>query len=197
MKKFYTPTKKSKFLCYYRYPLIIFNCLLTLRGAIQENINISDRIKLCIFLDYLIKFYHLPDVMKKSSEEIANMSGIDPTFIGLILENYSQPALYLDVNLKYLKTPHLILKLKCHIIILALYLYSFSLNGNLLLSSLNIQPKNLHDILKEVGCSFPNETTEVVGMRKVKNIKDFTVELKAPLKLNYLEGGKFGRNKMK
>jgi len=146
-----------------------------------------------MYLDYLIKFYHQPEVMKKTEEKISNMSGIDPYFTKILLDNYSQPALYLDVDLKYIKTPSLIVKLTCHIIILALYLYNFNINGNLLLSSLNMQPKNLHDILKEVGCSFPNETSEQVGQRKIKNLKDFMVELKAPLRLNYLEGNKFSR----
>ena len=143
-----------------------------------------------MYLDYLIKFYHLPEVIKKSPEEISNTSGIEVTFISDILNNYTQPSLYLDTNLKYVKTPLLNIKLTCHIIILCLYLYDFMLDGKLLLSALNMQPKILRDILREVGCTFPDETVEQVGQKKIKNINNFTIELKAPLKLNFLEGKK-------
>ena len=166
---------------------------MTLVEPLKNNINVSKNIKYTVFLDNMIKFCLLPRVINKSPEELTQELNINPTILKYLLDTFSKPSFTFDDKLKHIKSNEHLLKNIYYIIALAFFLYDFKFDALPLCESLKIDTKQMYFYLKELSCEFPNIKTEIIDDKKIKNIKDFLVELKAPLKFSVSVFRKKGR----
>lgn len=151
---------------------------------LENKINVSNKIRYGLFLDYMIKFLSLPRIIKQSPEEIANKNNIELIIIKDLLERFTQNSFEMDERIKYIKTPQLQHKLIFHIIILCLHLNDYKTDMNILAKSMKIDNKQMFQFCREIGCNFPGIKNEYVDDKKIKNVKNLILELKAPLRLN-------------
>lgn len=141
-------------------------------------IAVPIKVKFSLYLDYMIKFFLLPKIIKLSAENIARTSGIDLHFVNKFLTEFSEDSFHLGDRDKHVKTPILVLKNMYHILILALMLNDFHFDYTSLAESLKTEEKDLFHYYKEIGCKLSDLA------KKGKNSKKLMVELIAPLKLN-------------
>ncbi len=136
------------------------------------------KVRFILYLDYMIKFYSLPKVIKFSPENIAKGNEIDLYFVNKFLYTLAESSFHLGDKDKYVKTPLLVLKNIYHILILALMLNDYKFDYSGLAESLKTEEKDIFHYYKEIGCKLSDLP------KKDKNTKKMMVELVAPLKLN-------------
>jgi hypothetical protein len=136
------------------------------------------KIKFVLYLDYLIKFFSLPKIIKFSPENIAKGSEIDLYFVNKFLVDFAENSFHLGDREKFVKTPLLVLKNIYHILILALMLNDYQFDYSTLAESMKTEEKEIFHYFKEIGCKLSDLP------KKGKNSKRLMVELVAPLKLN-------------
>lgn len=167
------------------YTLSLFN---KFKNSKQGLANVPYKIKCAVFLDYMIKFYLLPKMIKFPAEVLAKQHDIDIYFVNKFLNNFAESSYHLGDRDKHVKTPLLVLKNIYYILILSLLLSDFKFDYSILANSLKIEEKDIFHYYKEIGCKLSDIT------KKGKTTKGSTVELDAPLKLN-TEHSKYGKNK--
>ena len=146
------------------------------------------KVKFVLYLDYLIKFFSLPKVIKFTPENIAARHEIDLYFVNKFLNMFSEDSFHLGDRDKHVKTPLLVLKNIYYILILALMLNDYHFDYSPLAESLKTEEKDIYHYYKEIGCKL----TDL--QKKGKTSKRMMVELIAPLKLN-TEHPKYSRDK--
>lgn len=156
--------------------------------AKQGMANVPFKIKSALFLDYMIKFYQLPKVLKYSPEIISKQTEIDLYFVNLFLERFAEGSFHLGERDKHVKTPILVLKNIYYILILALMLSNYKVDYTILAKSLKMEEKQIYNYFKEIGC-------KVSDYKKAKGKKEGEAyaELVAPLKLNFESNVKYGK----
>ena len=147
------------------------------------------KIKCTLFLDYMIKFYLLPKIIKAPPEVIAIQHDIDIYFVNKFLTMFAESSFHLGDRDKNVKTSILVLKNIYYILILSIMLNEYSFDYTLLANSLKIEEKDIFHYYKEIGCKL----SDLPKKGKKSNTKCY-VELEAPLKLN-TEHSKYGKNK--
>jgi hypothetical protein len=136
------------------------------------------KVKFVLYLDYLIKFFSLPKIIKLSPENIARANEIDLYFVNKFLNDFAENSFHLGDREKFVKTPILVLKNIYHILILALMLNDYHFDYSPLAESMKTEEKEIFHYYKEIGCKLSDLP------KKGKNSKRMMVELVAPLKLN-------------
>ena len=132
----------------------------------------------------MIKFLSLPKIIKQSPENISINNSIEIDIVKYLLDNFSQNSFELDERVKFVKTPVFQHKLIFHIIVLTLILNNFKTDMGVLSRSMKIDNKQMFQYCREIGCVFPGIKNEIVEEKKIKNVKNLIMELKAPLMIN-------------
>ena len=155
----------------------VYEFLKSLVPKINEGKNLSNKIKYSIYLNNLIKFYHLPKMIKENIEKLKQRFSLDEEYIKTMLEKYTKIGYSAGNKITYIKSQNLILKNIYHILCLALLLNWFEFDYTSLANSLRLNNKKIMTYFREIGCSFKNNTDKTKG-------KNTIVKLNAPLKLN-------------
>ena len=155
----------------------VYEFLKSLVPKINEGKNLSNKIKYSIYLNNLIKFYHLPKMIKENIEKLKQRFSLDEEYIKIMLEKYTKIGYSAGNKITYIKSQNLILKNIYHILCLALLLNWFEFDYTTLANSLRLNNKKIMTYFREIGCSFKNNTDKTKG-------KNTIVKLNAPLKLN-------------
>jgi hypothetical protein len=155
----------------------VYEFLKSLVPKINEGKNLSNKIKYSIYLNNLIKFYHLPKMIKENIEKLKQRFSLDEEYIKIMLEKYTKIGYSAGNKITYIKSQNLILKNIYHILCLALLLNWFEFDYTSLANSLRLNNKKIMTYFREIGCSFKNNTDKTKG-------KNTIVKLNAPLKLN-------------
>ena len=155
----------------------VYEFLKSLVPKINEGKNLSNKIKYSIYLNNLIKFYHLPKMIKENIEKLKQRFSLDEEYIKIMLEKYTKIGYSAGNKITYIKSQNLILKNIYHILCLALLLNWFEFDYTSLANSLRLNNKKIMIYFREIGCSFKNNTDKTKG-------KNTIVKLNAPLKLN-------------
>ena len=155
----------------------VYEFLKSLVPKINEGKNLSNKIKYSIYLNNLIKFYHLPKMIKENIEKLKQRFSLDEEYIKIMLEKYTKIGYSTGNKITYIKSQNLILKNIYHILCLALLLNWFEFDYTSLANSLRLNNKKIMTYFREIGCSFKNNTDKTKG-------KNTIVKLNAPLKLN-------------
>jgi hypothetical protein len=150
--------------------------------------SIPYKIKSALFLDYLIKFYHLPKIIKAPPEVLSKQTDIDLFFVNLFLEKFAESCFHIGERDKNTKSNILILKNTYHILVLALMLSDYKVDYSLLAKSMKLDEKQLYNYYKEIGCKL----TDYKKLKNSKNNLSVYAELDAPLKLNLENNIKYG-----
>jgi hypothetical protein len=166
------------------YSEVVFNYLTTLIDPISNKKNVSNFIRYGIYLDYMIKFLSLPKIIKQSPENISINNNIEIDIVKYLIDNFTQNSFELNETIKYVKTPVLQHKLIFFIIVLTLILNNFRTDMGVLSRSMKIDNKQMFQYCREIGCNFPGIKNEIVEEKKIKNVKNLVMELKAPLRVN-------------
>jgi hypothetical protein len=155
----------------------VYEFLKSLVPKINEGKNLSNKIKYSIYLNNLIKFYHLPKMIKENIEKLKQRFSLDEEYIKIMLEKYTKIGYSAGNKITYIKSQNLILKNIYHILCLAILLNWFEFDYTSLANSLRLNNKKIMTYFREIGCSFKNNTDKTKG-------KNTIVKLNAPLKLN-------------
>ena len=155
----------------------VYEFLKSLVPKINEGKNLSNKIKYSIYLNNLIKFYHLPKMIKENIEKLKQRFSLDEEYIKIMLEKYTKIGYSAGNKITYIKSQNLILKNIYHILCLALLLNWFEFDYTSLANSLRLNNKKIMTYFREIGCSFKNNSDKTKG-------KNTIVKLNAPLKLN-------------
>ena len=155
----------------------VYEFLKSLVPKINEGKNLSNKIKYSIYLNNLIKFYHLPKMIKENIEKLKQRFSLDEEYIKIMLEKYTKIGYSAGNKITYIKSQNLILKNIYHILCLSLLLNWFEFDYTSLANSLRLNNKKIMTYFREIGCSFKNNTDKTKG-------KNTIVKLNAPLKLN-------------
>ena len=155
----------------------VYEFLKSLVPKINEGKNLSNKIKYSIYLNNLIKFYHLPKMIKENIEKLKQRFSLDEEYIKIMLEKYTKIGYSAGNKITYIKSQNLILKNIYHILCLALLLNWFEFDYTSLANSLRLNNKKIMIYFREIGCSFKNNTDKTKG-------KNTIVKLNAPLKFN-------------
>jgi DNA-directed RNA polymerase I subunit RPA49 len=155
----------------------VYEFLKSLVPKINEGKNLSNKIKYSIYLNNLIKFYHLPKMIKENIEKLKQRFSLDEEYIKIMLEKYTKIGYSAGNKITYIKSQNLILKNIYHILCLALLLNWFEFDYTSLANSLRLNNKKIMTYFREIGCSFKNNTDKTKG-------KNTIVKLNATLKLN-------------
>ena len=155
----------------------IYEYLKSLVPKINEGKNLSNKIKYSIYLNNLIKFYHLKKIIRETPEKLKTKFTLDEEYIQIMLNQYTKINCDMNGKITYIKTQNLILKNIYHIICLALLLNWFEFDFTSLANSLLFDNKKMTNFFKEIGCTFKSSEDKT----KPKNT---VVKLTAPLKLN-------------
>jgi len=166
------------------YSEVVYNYLQTLIDPISNKKNVSNFIRHAIYLDYMIKFLSLPKIIKQNPENISKNNNIEIEIVKYLLGNFTQNSFELDEKVKYVRTPVFQHKLIFHIIVLCLILNNFKTDMSALSRSMKIDNKQMFQYCREIGCNFPGIKNEVVEDKKIKNVKNLVMQLKAPLRVN-------------
>lgn len=150
--------------------------------------SMPNKIKCTLFLDYMIKFYLLPKIIKSPPEIIAKQHDIDIYFVNKLMNIFAESSYHLGDRDKYVKTPILVLKNIYYILILSLMLNDYSYDYSVLSESMKLEEKEIFHYYKEIGCKLAELKKDKKGKLRCH------VELEAPLKLN-TEHNKYGKNK--
>lgn len=145
--------------------------------------NVPYKIKCALYLDYMIKFYHLPKIIKSPPEVLSKQNDIELFFINQLLEKFAEGSYHLGEKDKNVKTPILILKNIYYILVLALMLYSFDFDYSLLAKSMKMEEKQIYNFYKEIGCKLSD-------YKKLDSKAH--VQMEGPLKLNLENKSKYG-----
>ena len=144
---------------------------------INEGKNLSNKIKYSIYLNNLIKFYHLKKVIKETPEKLKMKFTLNEEYIQIMLNQYTKINCDINGKITYIKTQNLILKNIYHILCLALLLNWFEFDFTSLANSLRLDNKKIMTYFREIGCTFKNNEDKSKG-------KNTVVKLTAPLKIN-------------
>ena len=155
----------------------VYEYLKSLVPKINEGKNLSNKIKYSIYLNGLINFYLLPELIKESPSKIAQRFNLDEEYIKIMLNNYTKISTDGTGRTFYNKNKNLILKNIYHIICIAFLLHWFEFDYSSLTNSLKKSNKDMMTYFKEIGCTFKNNKEKSKG-------KNCIVKLTAPLKLN-------------
>jgi len=155
----------------------VYEYLKSLVPKINEGKNLSNKIKYSIYLNGLINFYLLPELIKESPSKIAQRFNLDEEYIKIMLNNYTKISTDGTGRTFYNKNKNLILKNIYHIICIAFLLHWFEFDYTSLTNSLKKSNKDMMTYFKEIGCTFKNNKEKSKG-------KNCIVKLTAPLKLN-------------
>ena len=68
----------------------VYEFLKSLVPKINEGKNLSNKIKYSIYLNNLIKFYHLPKMIKENIEKLKQRFSLDEEYIKIMLEKYTK-----------------------------------------------------------------------------------------------------------
>ena len=155
----------------------VYEYLKALISKINEDKNLSNKIKYSIFLNDLIRFYLLPKLIKENPEKLAQKFTLGEDYIKIMLKNYTKISTDGAGKPAYSKNQNLILRNIYHIICIALLLNGFEFDYTSLANSLRLNNKKMMTYFREIGCTFKNSTDKNKG-------KNTVVKLTAPLKLN-------------
>jgi hypothetical protein len=159
----------------------------------DKHANIILNIQYGLFIDKLISFICMPKVINMNLEHLSNHLNANKDLVKTFTEKYTLVSNE-EGRTKYIKTPELILKAFYDCVILALYLHNYKMDMDPLCKSIKVDQKLMLSRLKVFNCTFPQIKKEVNSEgKKVKKINMFSVELKAPLKLN-IEPNKLRNN---
>ena len=132
----------------------VYEFLKSLVPKINEGKNLSNKIKYSIYLNNLIKFYHLPKMIKENIEKLKQRFSLDEEYIKIMLEKYTKIGYSAGNKITYIKSQNLILKNIYHILCLALLLNWFEFDYTSLANSLRLNNKKIMTYFREIGCSF-------------------------------------------
>ena len=155
----------------------VYDYLKSIVPKINQGKNLSNKIKYSIYVNELIKFYHLPKMIKESPEKLKQKFTLGEEYIKLMLEQYTKIGAANGGKITYIKSQNLILKNIYHILCLALLLNWFEFDFSSLANSLRIDNKKIMSYFREIGCTFKNNEDKSKG-------KNTVVKFTAPLKLN-------------
>ena len=155
----------------------VYEFLKSLVPKINEGKNLSNKIKYSIYLNDLIKFYHLPKSIKESPDKLSQKFTLNEDYIKIMLNQYTKLGPSGTGKINYHKNQNLILKNIYHILCLALLLNWFEFDYTSLANSLRMDSKKIMAYFKEIGCTFKSNSDKSKG-------KNSIVKLNAPLKLN-------------
>jgi hypothetical protein len=159
----------------------IYTFLTTLIKPVSENKKVTNKIKVGLFLDDMIKFLNAPLTIL-DPQRTANDKQIFIDNFNLFLNLFTETSFHFEHKLKYIKTPYLKLKNIYHVLILALFIRDYSFDFSSLARSMRMEVKQLHHYYKEIGCGFGSAGSGGTGAKD--KFKTTVVSLKAPLKLN-------------
>ena len=155
----------------------VYDYLKSIVPKINQGKNLSNKIKYSIYVNELIKFYHLPKMIKESPEKLKQKFTLGEEYTKLMLEQYTKIGAANGGKITYIKSQNLILKNIYHILCLALLLNWFEFDFSSLANSLRIDNKKIMSYFREIGCTFKNNEDKSKG-------KNTVVKFTAPLKLN-------------
>ena len=155
----------------------VYDYLKSIVPKINQGKNLSNKIKYSIYVNELIKFYHLPKMIKESPEKLKQKFTLGEEYVKLMLEQYTKIGAANGGKITYIKSQNLILKNIYHILCLALLLNWFEFDFSSLANSLRIDNKKIMSYFREIGCTFKNNEDKSKG-------KNTVVKFTAPLKLN-------------
>lgn len=147
----------------------------------QKHANIFKNLQYAIYLDKLIKFYLLGNVINKNSDQLAFEFEIDTEIANNILTTFTNYINKDGIN-KFCKNNETKLKNFYYCFILIMYLREFQMNYESLCSSLKIDQGEFTSKLRIFSnCSFPRKSEKNNDKKKNKLI----VEMKCPLKFQF------------
>ena len=132
----------------------VYEFLKSLVPKINEGKNLSNKIKYSIYLNNLIKFYHLPKMIKENIEKLKQRFSLDEEYIKTMLEKYTKIGYSAGNKITYIKSQNLILKNIYHILCLALLLNWFEFDYTSLANSLRLNNKKIMTYFREIGVTF-------------------------------------------
>ena len=173
----------------------VYEYLKSLIPGILNGKNYENKIKYSIYMNELIKFYHLPKVIKENEEKISKIYNIPINHVKHMLSIYCKLSTDKQEKVTYTKNQNLILRNIYHILVLALLLNSYEFDFTSLAKSLRIDIKNIANYYKEFGCTIKSYVSgEKKGNKSNKNNKNTVVKMNVPLKFNF-GSGKFSKKK--
>lgn len=137
----------------------------------------SNRIKYCLYMNDLIKFYLLPNTIKGSPEKLATRFRIKKEHMNIMLSKYTKENVDAKGQGVYIKEKTPKLRNLYHILCICLLLKGYEMNFEILAKSLKMEKKKLATYLREMGCTITND-------KSAKGTQNYA-QLNAPLKFNY------------
>ncbi len=124
-------------------------------GIIQTDPKIEnneEKIKLCMFLNYFLQFYKLPNSLPSQYQSVAEKNKIPILLFESLLSKFSVAKLNDRKELKHVRTKPNNDALISHILILILHIEGFQINPRSLAKQLKIEESKIVVYLKEIGC---------------------------------------------
>ena len=144
-----------------------------------KGLDQSNKIRMALYLNELVRFYLLPKIIKDDSEKLSKKTKIEKKHIEIMLNKYTKASAEGADRVFYVKDTILVLRNVFHILAISLLLNNYQAEYGTLAKSMKLESKVMTGYFREMGCSF--KTVEKEGK---KNKKETVAILKAPLKLN-------------
>lgn len=151
---------------------------------VAKGKDMSNKIKMGVYLNDLIKFYSLPKIIKDDSAKLAKKMKMDITHVDIMLKKYAKASAEGNEKVFYVKEQVLILRNIFHILCVALLLNSYEFDFSSLARSMKLEIKVITSYFREMGCSVKSTFGEGKETKVKKGGKATIAQLKAPLKLN-------------
>ena len=148
---------------------------------VMKGTDQSNKIRMVLYLNELIRFYLLPKIIKEDSEKLSKKTKIEKKHIEIMLNKYTKASAEGSDRVFYVKDTILILRNVFHILAISLLINNYEAEYSTLARSMKLETKVMSGYFREMGCTLKT----VVGEGKKKNKGKMSIAvLKAPLKLN-------------
>ncbi|KAJ3037097.1 DNA-directed RNA polymerase I subunit rpa49 [Rhizophlyctis rosea] len=138
----------------------------------------ATRLRACLYLNWMIKMYRLPETGLNAKEGLARKLGSAPELVADNLKSRFTEFREDKGRMKYRMSPRLKDKLLAYILVLGLILDNSSFDVSQVADDLKISITKVAGVAKEVGCNVEAVNGEGVGSGRKKAV--LTVPLKFP-----------------